>query len=63
MHIPDLCFAVFIFHGKLYVNTYSVELLAGGVHAMNNVVLTKWHIALSINIGALSINIRVLENH
>ena len=65
MHIPDLCFvlyhqtlavAVFIFHDKLYVNTCSVELPAGGVHAMNNVVLTKWHTALSINV-------RVLENH
>ena len=53
---PTLAVAVFIFHGKLYVNTCSVELPAGGVHAMNNVVLTKWRIALSINIG-------VLENH
>ena len=51
-------------HGKLYVNMCSVELPiggggggggGGGLHAMNN-VLTKWHIALSINIG-------VLENH
>ena len=64
MHIPDLCFvlyhltlevAVFIFNSKLYGNTCTVELPAGGVHAMNN-VLTKWRIALSINIG-------VLENH
>ena len=51
-----LAVAVFVFHSKLYVNTCSVELPAGGVHAMNNVVLTKWHTALSINIG-------VLENH
>ena len=66
MHISHLCFvlyyqltlavAVFIFHGKLYVTTCSVELQNGGVHAMNNVILTKWRIALSINIG-------VLENH
>ena len=64
MHIPDLCFAlyhlilavaVFIFHGKLYVNTCSVELPAGGIHAMHN-VLTKWRTALFINNG-------VLENH
>ena len=40
-------------HGVL--NTCSVELL-GGVPAMNNLILAKWHIALSINIG-------VLENH
>ena len=53
---PTLGGAIFIFHSKLYVNTCSVELAAGGVHAMNNVVLTKWRIALSINIG-------VLENH
>ena len=51
---PTLAVAVFTFHGKLYVNTCSVELQPGGVHAMNNVVLTKWHIAL---------NIGVLENH
>ena len=68
MHIPDLYFAlyhlshltlpvaVFIFHGKLCVNTCSVELPGGGVHAMNNFVLTKWRRTLSINIG-------VLENH
>jgi len=40
MRIPDLCFALyhltlavalFIFHGKLYLNTGSVELLAGGI--------------------------------
>ena len=49
MHIPDLCFALYdltlpklavailIFHGKLYVNMCSVELPAGGVHAMNNI--------------------------
>ena len=49
---PTLAVAVF---GKLYVNTCSVELPARGIHAMNN-VLTKWCIALSINIG-------VLENH
>ena len=29
---------------------------AGGVFAMNNVILTKWHIALSVKTG-------VLENH
>ena len=61
MHIPDprsmfciipptLAVAVFIFHSKLYVNMSSVELPAGGVHAMNNVVLTKWHTALSITL-------------
>ena len=35
--ILTLAVAVFIFHGMLYnyVNTWSVELLAGGVHAMN----------------------------
>ena len=53
---PTLAVVVFIFHGKLYVNMCSVELPAGDVHAMNNVVLTKWRITLSINI-------RVLENH
>jgi len=37
-----------------YLNTCSVELPAGGVHAMNNI--TKWCIALSTNTG-------VLENH
>ena len=68
MHIQDLCFAlydltlpmlavaIFIFHGKLYVNTCSVELPAGDVHAMNNNI-TKWRIALSIN------NTGMLENH
>ena len=62
MHTPDLCFvipmtlAVAIFHNKLYLNTCSDELLAGGTHAMNNAILTKWRIVLSINIG-------VLENH
>jgi len=36
----------------------SVELLAGGggINAMNNIILTKWRIALSIGIG-------VFENH
>ena len=38
------------------VNTCSVELPARGVHAMNNVVLTKWCIALSINIRVLGIH-------
>ena len=49
---------VFIFHGKLYLSTCSVELPARGVHvhAMKNVFITKWYIALSIKIG-------VLENH
>ena len=42
-----LAVVVFIFHGKLYLNTCSVELQAGGVHAMNSAILTKWHIALS----------------
>ena len=66
MDIPALCFvlyyqltlavAIFIFHGKLYVGTwYSVEVPIRGVRTMNN-VLTKWRIALSINI-------EVLENH
>ena len=52
-----LAVAIFTFHGKLYVNTCSVGLPAGGVHAMNNVVLTKWRIALS------TYNFGVLENH
>ena len=51
-----LAVALFIFHSKLYVNTCTVELLTGGVHAMKDVVLTKWRIALSINLG-------VLDNH
>ena len=34
----------------------SVELPAGGVHATNYIILTKWPIALSIDI-------EVLENH
>ena len=67
MHIPSLCFALyyipdfgccrpkFIFHGELDLNTCSVE-LPGGVLTMNNLILGKWRIALSINIG-------VLENH
>ena len=50
-----LAVAVFILHGKLDLNTCSVE-LPGGVLAMNNDILVKWRIALSINIG-------VLENH
>ena len=64
MHIQDVSFAlyhltlavaVFIFQGELYVNTCSVELLARGVHAMNNVVLTKWRIAQSITSKCLRI--------
>ena len=46
--------AVAVFHGKLYLNTYSVEFLAGGIHAMNN-VQTKWRIALSITLECLRI--------
>ena len=45
---------------KSYLNTRSIELLSGGggggVHAMNDIVLTKWRVVLNINIG-------VLENH
>ena len=64
MHIPDFMFcvipltlavAVFIFHGKLYVNTCLIELPARGVHDMNDVVLTKWRIALSITLEYLRI--------
>ena len=63
--IPDLCFAglacsrvVFIiFHGKLRILTVlSWGSSWGRIHAMNNVIITKWHIALSTDIG-------VLENH
>ena len=67
MHIPDLCCALYhrpcqlpSFHLSrylVYVNTCSVELPAGGVHAMNNVVLTKWRIALSITSECM------FENH
>ena len=61
MHIPDLCYTTqpwLLLSSTLAftVNTCSVELPAGGEHAMNNNILTKWHIALSIDIG-------VLENH
>ena len=52
---PTLAVAIYIFHGKLYVNTCSVELPVGGVRAMNNVVLTKWRIALSITSECLRI--------
>ena len=49
-----------LFHGKLYVNMCSNELPAGGVHAMNN-VLTKWHIAISIDIGVLEKHWRMVR--
>ena len=64
MHIPDLCFALYHQPWQLpsssftVSNTCLVELLAGGIHSMNNVVLTKWYIALSINIGVLE-NLKV----
>ena len=48
-----------IIEKKSYLNTRSIELLSGGgggVHAMNDIVLTKWRVVLNINIG-------VLENH
>ena len=56
-YIPDFgcCCLKFTFHGELDLNTCSVELPAG-ILAMNNLILTKWRITLSINI-------RVLENH
>ena len=54
---PTLAVAVsssFMVSYPVYENTCSVEFPARGVHAMNNVVLTKWRIALSIyNIGVL----------
>ena len=58
MHIADLCFAlhqltlavaVFIFHGKHMLSCASGR----GVHVTNNVVLTKWRIALSITLECL----------
>ena len=58
MHIADLCFAlhqltlavaVFIFHGKHMLSCASGR----GVHVKNNVVLTKWRIALSITLECL----------
>ena len=49
-HILDL--AIFSFHGKLYLNTCSVELPAGD-YGMNNVILTKLCIGININIGVL----------
>ena len=65
MHIPSLCYALyyipdfgcpkFILHGKLALNMCSAE-LPEGVLAMNNLILAKGRIELSINIG-------VLENH
>ena len=52
--LPDLgCCSLHLITVQL--NTCSVE-LPGGVLAMNNVILTKWRIALSIKIG-------VLESH
>ena len=58
IYVPDFgcCCPKFIFHGKLDLNMCSVEFLGGQPLAMNYLILTKWHIALSINIG-------VLENH
>ena len=53
MHIPSLCFALyydfgccrpkFIFHGKLDLNTCSVELRGGGggILAMNNLIISS----------------------
>ena len=65
MHIPDLCFALYHWPGQLpsssflvsynCVNMGSVKLPVGGVHAMNNVVLTKWRIALSTTSECLRI--------
>ena len=50
-----LTLAVVVQSSSFTVNTCSVE-CPGGVPAMNNDILVKWRIALSINIG-------VLENH
>ena len=48
-------FSSFMVSYPVYVNMCSVELPGGGVHAMNNVVLTKWRIALSITSECLRI--------
>ena len=63
MHIPCLCCVLYhltlavadftLSPDKLYLNTCSVE-LPDGVLVMKNVILTKWHIALSIKIGVLN---------
>ena len=41
---PLSTFCITIFHGKLDLNTCSVELPGGGVLAMNNLILAKWRI-------------------
>ena len=59
MHISDLCFSYHpTFAVAVFISAFtcSVELPAGGVHAMNIIIPTKWGIALSIYIG-------VLDNH
>ena len=53
--VVAVVFSSFTVSYPVYVNTCSVKLPAGGVHAMNNVVLTKWHIALSITLECLRI--------
>ena len=57
--VVAVIFSSFTVSYLVYVNTCSVKLPAGGgggggggLHAMNNVVLTKWRIALSITSGA-----------
>ena len=53
----------------VYVNACSVDLPAGGgggggdVHAMNNVVLTKWHISLSTTSKCLRITEERFESY
>ena len=62
-----LCYTIYLtgcwrpkfnFHGKLDLNTCSVDLPGGGggLLALKNLILAKWRIALSIDIG-------VLESH
>ena len=52
------------FNGKLYLNMSSIGLLAGIVQAMNNDILTKRGIALSITLECLRITevVRVLRS-
>ena len=52
---PTLAVAVFIFHGKLPGICKHVLIRPGGLHVMNNVVLTKLRIALSIKSECLRI--------
>ena len=64
MHISHLCFvlyyqltlavAVFIFHGQLYVDTCSVELPIGGVHAMNKLCSNGWRIEVLQSLSSVT---------